>query len=765
MTTHPKLDERTAMTTDVAAPIAADTTRIALAVTGMSCAACATRVERRLNKMGEVTASVNFATGVATVDAGPGVTPEQLCGEITDAGYGAAPITPGGEQIAFEGPEQAEMTDLRRRLTVALVAFFPLADLSVMFATIPAARIPGWQLILTALALPVVFWSAAPMHRRALSNARHGTASMDTLVSVGVLSATLWSLHTMYMRPARTTPPDGVWDAIWSSDAIYLEVAAGVTCFVLAGRYFEARAKRSAGSALRALAALAAREVTVLTRDDREMRIPVGELVTGQRFVVRPGETIAADGAVLAGASSVDTSTMTGESLPVEATPGSTVMGGTTALTGRLIVRADAVGAETKLSGMIRLVEQAQEGKARMQRVADRVSAVFVPFVFLIAAGTFAAWWMMDGDVDRAGAAALAVLVIACPCALGLAIPTALLVASGRGAQLGIFIKGHQALEATRDTDIVVLDKTGTLTTGSMSVVSVTIADSFDEKQVLRSAGAVEAASEHAVAAAITTYARQANEELPEAESFEALPGLGARGTVEGRRVLVGRLRLLQEQGVPVPEAMAQEVDAQQRQGRTVVLVALDEEVAAVLAVADAVKDSAAAAIDRLHGLGLRTLLLTGDNIEVARSVAAQVGITDFAADLLPQDKVARITALQAEGHRVVMVGDGINDAAALATADLGMAIGAGTDVAIAAADIILVRDDLGAVADGIELAHATLRTIKGNLVWAFGYNVIAIPVAALGWLNPLIAGAAMAFSSFFVVSNSLRLRRVRLRD
>ncbi|WP_327120457.1 heavy metal translocating P-type ATPase [Nocardia sp. NBC_01730] len=736
--------------------------RISLAVTGMSCAACATRVERRLNKVDGVTASVNYATGVATIDAAEGVTAEQLCAEVDAAGYGASPSTDHAGAPSSTS-DDVEVRDLLRRLVVALMVFFPLSDLSVMFASLPSTRIPGWQLILTVLALPVVLWSAAPFHRRALAGARAGAASMDTLVSVGVLTATLWSLDTMYLHPTRTGPaPDGVWAAIWASDAIYLEVAAGVTAFVLAGRYFEAKAKRSAGSALRALAALGAREVTVLTRDDREMRVPIGELVEGQRFMVRPGETIATDGLVTAGESSVDASAMTGESLPVDVMPGMAVIGGTTALTGRLIVEAAAVGADTRLSGMIRLVEQAQTGKARMQRVADRVSSVFVPFVFLVAGMTFSAWWIAENGGARAAAAALAVLVVACPCALGLAIPTALLVASGRGAQLGIFIKGHQALEATRDIDTVVLDKTGTVTNGAMSVVTVTVEGTRSGAEVLRLAGAVESASEHAVAAAITRHARQLLDTLPPVESFEALTGLGARGTVDGVRVQVGRLRLFQQQRVDVPQALARAVRRQERAGRTVVLVSVDEVAVAVVAVADTVKDTAAAAVARLHRLGLRVLMFTGDNAYAAQSVADEIGIDEVVAGLLPEGKVELIARMQEQGHRVVMVGDGINDGAALATADLGMAIGAGTDVAIAAADVILVREDLGAATDAIELAHATLRTIKGNLVWAFGYNVVAIPVAALGLLNPLIAGAAMAFSSFFVVSNSLRLRRVR---
>uniref|UniRef100_UPI000593F99C heavy metal translocating P-type ATPase n=1 Tax=Nocardia vinacea TaxID=96468 RepID=UPI000593F99C len=746
---------------DLATRPEAATTRISLAVSGMTCAACANRVERKLNKVDGVLASVNYATGVATIDAAEDISADQLCAEVVAAGYGAEPRTDSTGPIS-SAPEEAAVRDLFRRLVLALLLFFPLADLSVMFAMVPATRITGWQIILTVLALPVVVWAAAPFHRKALAGAKNFTASMDTLVSVGVTTATLWSLDTMFLHADRTDIPDGVWDAFWSGDSIYLEAAAGVTTFVLAGRYFEAKAKRSAGSALRALAALGAREVTVLTRGNREMRVPIGELVEGQRFVVRPGETIATDGLVVSGESSVDASAMTGESIPVEVTEGMAVIGGTTALTGRLIVEAAAVGTDTKLSGMIRLVEQAQTGKARMQRVADRVSSVFVPFVFAVAAGTFATWWLLGSGVDRAATPALAVLVVACPCALGLAIPTALMVASGRGAQLGIFIKGHQALEATRDVDTVVLDKTGTVTNGVMSVVGVTVTDSVTEDEILRLAGAVEAASEHAVAAAITRHANAVLDELPEVESFTALPGLGALGLVAGREVMVGRLRLLNDRGIAVPQTLSRAVHRAERAGRTVVLVVIDGAARAMIAVADTVKDTAADAIARLHALGLRVMMFTGDNAYAAQSVADEIGIDEVVAELLPEGKVELIARMQEQGRRIVMVGDGINDGAALATADLGMAIGAGTDVAIAAADVILVRDDLAAVADAIELAHATLRTIKGNLVWAFGYNVVAIPVAVLGLLNPLIAGAAMAFSSFFVVSNSLRLRRVR---
>ncbi|MFI6366088.1 heavy metal translocating P-type ATPase [Nocardia sp. NPDC050630] len=752
---------RAAVAPDLSTGPERETTRISLAVSGMTCAACANRVERKLNKVEGVLASVNYATGVATVDAAKDISTDQLCAEVVAAGYGAQPITDSIGPVSC-APEEAAVRDLFRRLVVALLLFFPLADLSVMFAMVPATRITGWQIILTVLALPVVVWAAAPFHRKALVGAKNFTASMDTLVSVGVTTATLWSLDTMFLHAERTEIPNGVWDAFWSGDAIYLEAAAGVTTFVLAGRYFEAKAKRSAGSALRALAALGAREVTVLTRDNRDMRVPIGELVEGQRFVVRPGETIATDGLVVSGESSVDASAMTGESIPVEVTEGMAVIGGTTALTGRLVVEAAAVGADTKLSGMIRLVEQAQTGKARMQRVADRVSSVFVPFVFAVAAGTFATWWLLGSGVDRAASSALAVLVVACPCALGLAIPTALMVASGRGAQLGIFIKGHQALEATRDVDTVVLDKTGTVTNGVMSVVAVTVTDSATEDEVLRLVGAVEAASEHAVAAAITRHARTLLDDLPVVESFTALPGLGARGVVAGREVMVGRLRLLNDHGIDVPQTLSRAVCQEERAGRTVVLAVVDGAARAVIAVADTVKDTAADAIARLHALGLRILMFTGDNAYAAQSVADEIGIDEVVAELLPEGKVELITRMQEQGRRIVMVGDGINDGAALATADLGMAIGTGTDVAIAAADVILVRDDLAAVADAIELAHATLRTIKGNLVWAFGYNVVAIPVAVLGLLNPLIAGAAMAFSSFFVVSNSLRLRRVR---
>jgi P-type Cu+ transporter len=733
--------------------------RVALSVSGMSCAACAARVERTLNKIDGVTATVNFATRVATVEAAGAITADVLCSAVDKAGYSAQEIV--DHAVVDSAPEDEVVRDLFRRLVVALVLFVPLANLSVMFAMLPATRIPGWQWILLVLAVPVVGWSAAPFHRRAFQSARAGAVNMDTLVSIGVSAATIWSLYTIFFRQQADTPAHGVWATIFGGESIYLEVAAGVTAFVLAGRYFEAKAKRSAGGALRALAALAAKEVTVLTRDGREIRVPIGELVEGQCFVVRPGETVATDGLVMSGRSSIDASAMTGEATPVEVSEGMAVTGGTVALNGRLTVEAAAVGANTALAGMIRLVEEAQTGKAGLQRLADRVSSVFVPVVLVLALLTLAGWLIAGADIDSAVGASLAVLVIACPCALGLATPTALMVASGRGAQLGIFVKGHTALEATRDIDTVIFDKTGTVTNGQMSVVAVVCADGVSETDVLRWAGAVEAASEHAIAGAISAYARTRVDDLPGVSDFAAMPGTGAMGTIEGHTVRVGRRSMFDDHQIAVPAAMAREQRHAERSGHTAVLVGVDGSVGAMIAVADTVKDSAAQAVSRLRDLGLATVLVTGDNAYTAQSIADQVGIDDVIAEVLPEGKVEVIRRLQDRGHRVAMVGDGINDGPALASADLGLAIGAGTDVAIGAADIILVRDDLAAVPDSIELAHATLRTIKGNMVWAFGYNVAAIPVAALGYLNPLIAGAAMAFSSFFVVSNSLRLRRV----
>ena len=738
-------------TTVVGATDAQPVRRVELDVSGMTCAACAARVETRLNKLDGVRASVNYATRVATVDAPDAVSYDQLCDVVQRAGYQAEMRTPGSDERS--DPDDAAARSLLVRLAVAAVLFVPLSHLSVMFAVLPETRFAGWQWVLTALALPIVTWAAWPFHRVALRNARHRVASMETLISVGVTAATLWSLVTVFAaHPQRHTT--GVWQALMGSDAIYLEVAAGVTVFVLAGRYFEARAKSKAGSALRALAALSAKTVTVLLADGTEMVLPAEQLKEEQRFVVRPGETIAADGLVVQGSASVDTSAMTGESKPARVESGSSVIGGTVVLDGRLVVEAAAVGADTHFAGMVRLVEEAQAQKADAQRLADRIAGVFVPAVFVIAALTAAGWLLAGAGADRAFSAALAVLVIACPCALGLATPTAMMVSSGRGAQLGIFLKGYRALEAIRNVDTVVFDKTGTLTTGHLAVTAVTPAEGWQSDQILALAAAVESGSEHAIATAVLA----ASPDHPPVVDFRAVAGRGVTGTVGDHRVDVGRPHWI-GQGRAVPASVDSARRAAESEGQTVVLVAVDGTVCGTIAVADAVKDSAAAAVAALHQRGLRTVLLTGDNPTAAAEVAAQVGIDDVIADVLPEGKVDVIEQLRERGRVVAMVGDGINDGPALASADLGLAIGRGTDVAIAAADVILVRDDLRSVPQALDLARATMKTIRINLVWAFGYNVAAIPIAAAGLLNPLIAGAAMAFSSFFVVSNSLRLR------
>ncbi|WP_431232740.1 heavy metal translocating P-type ATPase [Mycolicibacterium psychrotolerans] len=725
--------------------------RVELDVAGMSCAACAARIETKLNKVDGVRASVNYATRVASVDAPDSVAVEDLCEVIRKAGYDAAPRSASTAETV--DPDDTLARSLLRRLAIAAVLFVPLADLSVMFAVVPSTRFTGWGWLLIALAAPIVTWAAWPFHRVALRNARHGTASMETLISVGVTAATLWSLYTIFIGH-RDRRSDGIWQALLSSDSIYLEVAAGVTVFILAGRYFEARAKSRAGSALRALAALSAKNVTVLLADGSEMVLPADELKEQQKFVVRPGETIAADGLVIEGDAAIDMSAMTGEAKPSRAHPGGPVIGGTVVLDGRLIVEAAAVGADTQFAGMVRLVEEAQAQKADAQRLADRIAGVFVPVVFGIAALTATGWWLAGADADRVFSAALAVLVIACPCALGLATPTAMMVASGRGAQLGIFLKGYRALEAIRAVDTVVFDKTGTLTTGHLAVTEVTVTDGAQSDEILALAAAVEVASEHAVAVAITT----AIDERRPVEDFRAHPGRGVVGTVSGHHVTVGRPSWVAGQA-DVPESVQSARRRGESRGETVVFVAVDGQVCGAVAVADAVKESAADAVAALHRRGMRTVLLTGDNAAAAGAVAAQVGIEEVIAEVLPEGKVDVIEQLREHGRVVAMVGDGINDGPALASADLGLAIGRGTDVAIGAADIILVRDDLDIVPQALDLARATMRTIRTNLFWAFGYNVAAIPIAAAGFLNPLIAGAAMAFSSFFVVSNSLRLR------
>ncbi len=731
---------------------------IELSIGGMTCAACAARVERKLNKLAGVHASVNYATEKASVEAPAGVPVAELIAQVEHAGYRAAPIEP---ESAPGEPSDAPVRYLLRRLMVALLLGVPLGDLSMTVVLLPSSRFPGWQWVLLAMTLPVVTWCAWPFHRNAVINARHRSTSMDTLVSLGITAATCWSVYTMFFLDAAGPGRDGVWGLIFRpAGSIYLDVSVGVTIFLLAGRLFEARAKRRAGGALSGLARIAAREVSVQREDGREDRIPVARLRVGDHFVVRPGETIATDGVVVGGHSGVDSSAMTGESAPVEVSEGSLVIGGTIACNGRLVVRAAKVGQDTQLAQLVRLVEQAQNDKARVQRLADRLCGVFVPAVLGLAILTFLGWLVIGASVEPAFSSALAVLIIACPCALGLATPTALMVASGRGAELGIFIKGHQALESAKAIDTVVLDKTGTITTGRMAVVDVALSEGTELDTVLRHAGAVEDASEHVVAAAISALARAGLGEIPPVTDFTSLSGLGARGVVEGQEVLVGSARLLTARGIPVPAGLEQQRAQWERQGCTTVLVAAGGVAEGAIALTDTVRPSAAAAVAELHRLGLRTVLLTGDNEATAQAVGAQVGIDEVIAEVLPHDKAAVIEALQVQGRSVAMVGDGVNDAPALARADLGLAVVSGTDVALGAADLILMRNDLTVVPSAIKLARSTLRTIRGNLGWAFSYNIAALPLAAFGLLNPLIAGGAMTLSSLFVVSNSLRLRR-----
>ena len=734
---------------------------VELVVGGMTCAACAARVERKLNKLDGVAATVNLATEKATVDYPATVEVDRLIAEVEKAGYQAKRHEPEASDDARA--EVATVKSLWHRLIVALLLTAPVGDLSITQALVPALRFPGWQWVLLVLTLPVATWCAWPFHRVALRNARHLSTSMDTLVSVGITASVLWSVYTIFFVGGGTQA-DGVWGLIFRpGGAIYLDVAAGVTTFLLAGRLFEAKARRRAGGALRALAALGARDVAILDADGTERRMAIGHLKVGQDFVVRPGETIATDGVVRSGHCAVDTSTMTGESMPVEVGEGDPVTGGTIALHGRLVVTANRVGADTQLAHLVRLVEQAQTDKAGIQRLADRICGVFVPVVFGLAALTLLGWLVFDGSAQHAIGAALAVLIIACPCALGLATPTALLVASGRGAQLGIFIKGHQALESARAIDTVVLDKTGTIPHGRMAVADLRVTADAEAADVLRMAGALEEPSEHVVAAAITARAKQELGTLPEVSDFTSLAGLGVRGVLDGRDVLVGSARLLAEHGVTIPAELAAARTEWEASGHTTVLLAADGVALGAFALADTVKPSAKGAIAELRAMGLRTVLLTGDNTATARSVAAEVGIDEVIAEVMPDDKEAVIQRLQGEGHSVAMVGDGVNDAPALARADLGLAVVSGTDVALGAADLILVRDDLDVVPGALKLARSTLRTIHGNLAWAFGYNVAALPLAAFGLLNPLIAGGAMALSSLFVVSNSLRLRRFTL--
>jgi len=779
-----------------------------LVIGGMTCASCATRIEKKLNKLDGVTATVNFATEAARVSFPETLTVAELIAVVERTGYTAAQPAPpradgdgAGATAAEDGPLAR---DLRRRLIVAAALAIPVAVL----AMVPALHFPGWQWASLAAATPVVTWGAWPFQRAAAASARRGAATMDTLVSIGVTAAYLWSLYALIAAAAGAGP-----------HATYLEVASGVTTLVLLGRYLESRAKRTAGAALRALLDLGAKQATVL-RDGREISLPADRLGVGDEFVVRPGERIAADGVVIAGRSALDTSMLTGEPVPAEVGQGDAVTGGCVNVGGRLVVRATRVGADTQLAQLARLVTQAQAGKAPVQRLADRVSAVFVPVVLVLAAATLAGWLASGASPARAFTAAVAVLIIACPCAMGLATPTAILVGTGRGAQLGILIKGPEVLENTRRVDTVVLDKTGTITAGRMTLTDVLAAPGVAETDLLRLAAAVESASEHPIAAAITAgaltrlaagpplaasahpaasvnhpahgdaqdwgyfpsnspakYPQSLSDAAPspadgtlapppapgihDISDFTAYPGHGVAGVAEGRAILAGqRAWLAGDWSLTIPPVLAERADQAERAGQTVTLVAWDGQVRGLLSVADTIKPTAKAAIARLRDLGLHPVLLTGDNERAARAVADQAGIDDVIAGVDPVGKLAAVKRLQAEGRTVAMVGDGVNDAAALAQADLGLAMGTGTDAAIEAADLTLVGGDPRAVADAIALSRKTLATIKGNLGWAFGYNAAAIPLAASGLLNPLIAAAAMAFSSVFVVTNSLRLRR-----
>jgi Cu+-exporting ATPase len=745
------------MTSTASDPATTATNHIELLVGGMTCGACANRVQRILNKIDGVRAAVNYATEKASVEVVGAVTVEELVAAVERAGYTAVvPVAPEAAGPTPDAGADPVLAAQRTRLGVCVALAVPV----VVLAMVPALQFTYWQWASLTLAAPVVVWGAAPIHRAAWTNLRHGTATMDTLVSVGTLAAFGWSLGALFFgtagTPGLTHPFSLVVTPGSGASHIYLEVAAGVTTFVLAGRYAEARARRRSGAALEALLARAAKDASVL-REGHEVRIPTAELVVGDEIIVRPGEKIAADGVVVSGTSAVDTSLVTGESVPAEVGEDDRVVGGCVNLTGRLVVRAERVGAQTQLAQIAALVEQAQAGKAKMQRLADRISGYFVPVVIVLAVGTFGMWLGTGADAATAFTAATAVLIVACPCALGLATPTALLVGTGRGAQLGILVKGPEVLECTRRVDTILLDKTGTVTTGEMHVVDVrTVADE-DPDEVLAVAGALESGSAHPIAAAITRHAETAatTGEHHRVEGLRALDGLGLSATIDGREALIGRPLLLEQHGIALPEELAAE-----RDGATTVVLAWDGRARAAFVVADTVRASSAAAVTAMRGLGLDPILLTGDSTAAALAVAGQVGVTNVFADALPADKVAVVRYLQAQGRVVAVVGDGANDAAALAQADLGIAMGSGTDAAIHASDLTLVRADLDAAVQAIRLARRTLAVIKGNLFWAFAYNTLALPLAVAGLLNPMLAGAAMAMSSVFVVTNSLRLRR-----
>ncbi|MET3565536.1 Cu+-exporting ATPase [Leifsonia sp. 563] len=734
---------------------------VELEIGGMTCASCATRIERKLNRIEGVEATVNYATEKARITA-DGVDTSTLIEAVEAAGYTAAVPAPPLEETPAVSAADREAEELRRRLLISTALTVPVVVLSM----VPALQFTNWQWLTLTLAAPVAVWGAWPFHRAAWVNARHGAATMDTLISVGVIAAFGWSLYALFFGMAGQPGMHMTFQLIAEpgsgASEIYLEVASAVTVFILAGRYVEARAKRKSGAALRALLELGAKDASLLA-DGVETRVPVSSLTVGDRFVVRPGEKVATDGRVVEGSSAIDLSMLTGESVPVEVSPTDHVTGATVNVGGRLVVEVTAVGADTELARLGRLVEEAQTGKAEAQRLADRVSAIFVPVVIGLALLTLALWLVLGAGVEVAFTAAVATLIIACPCALGLATPTALLVGTGRGAQLGLLIRGPQVLEQTRRIDTIVLDKTGTITTGRMSLTDVYVAAGEDEGTVLAVAAAAEDGSEHPVARAIVEGARNRRIALLGAESFRSKQGLGVEAAVDGRHVTVGRASWLADAwALELPAELRDRIRDAEGEAETAVAVAWDGAVRGVVVVSDTIKEWSAAAIAEFRRLGLTPVLLTGDNAGSANAVAERVGIVDVRSGVTPQGKLDAIRRLQQDGHVVAMAGDGVNDAAALAAADLGIAMGTGTDAAIAAGDITVMSGDLLAVGDAIRLARRTLGTIKGNLFWAFAYNVAAIPVAMLGLLNPLLAGAAMALSSVFVVTNSLRLRRFR---
>ncbi len=749
---------------------ASSTDQVELEIGGMTCASCAARIEKKLNKIAGVQATVNYATERARVTFPAGGDPADLIGAVEAVGYKAKlpdkrePSRRPGAASRTEDPgvrDGSELDLLRRRFVISTALTAPV----VAMAMIPTLQFRNWQWMSLTLAAPVVIWGAYPFHRAAWANLRHGAATMDTLISVGTLAAFGWSLWALFLgdagMPGMRMPFSFAVARGSGTHDIYLEVATGVTVFILAGRYFEARARRRSGAALRALLELGAKDATVIDNGN-ERQVPIDQLRIGDRFVVRPGEKVATDGVVEDGSSAIDASLLTGESIPVEVGPGDPVVGATVNAGGRLVVRATRVGQDTKLSQIARLVTDAQNGKAPIQRLADRVSGVFVPVVIATSVATLGYWLGTGASAATASTSAVAVLIIACPCALGLATPTALLVGTGRGAQLGILIKGPEVLESTRKVDTIVLDKTGTVTTGQMTLLDVAVTDGTTEDEALGLVGAVENASEHPIAQAIARGATARLGRLEGVGSFTSQAGLGVQGVVGSHAVVAGRPELLADFSMRLPAKLISAVNEAVANGQTAVVAGWDGQARAVFVVADTIKATSPEAIEQFRSLGLTPVLLTGDNLDAARAIAAEVGIEEVIAEVLPDQKLAEVRRLQGSGHVVAMVGDGVNDAAALAQADLGLAMGTGTDVAIEASDLTLVRGDLRAAADGVRLSRRTLATIKGNLFWAFAYNVAAIPLAAAGFLNPMIAGAAMALSSIFVVSNSLRLRRFK---